>query len=369
MCNSLYGQVNLIKLDYSRLEKMKAEIKNGNVELNLAYQELIESADSIMRIRHFPKVTEKDVKAITPDIHDYVSMATYWWPNPNSKDGFPYIRKDGKIYPGAAKINNFKNLIDVSERIKILGLAYYFSNDDKYASTATGLINVFFIKDETRMNPNLNHAQFIYGLNKGRVEGIIESRFFLGLLDGVQLMKGSSKFPMTTYNKLQAWFKDFLHWMEDSAIGKQGMNLKNNIGTSYQLQRMAYYLFINNDMMVREIYNDNIKKLLNDQFKGDGAQPLELTRDKPDNYSVANLKYWIDVNHVLNNANIKLLESETNTLLHAYRFIDQKYTINKSLLYSLQNTSPPSLSSAKSKKYRMSKPSLTEAISLLTNSY
>ncbi len=33
------------------------------------------------------------------DKHDYISMGTYWWPDPNTDDGLPYVRKDGQANP------------------------------------------------------------------------------------------------------------------------------------------------------------------------------------------------------------------------------------------------------------------------------
>jgi hypothetical protein len=41
-------------------------------------------------------------KAVTPpsgDKHDYMSQAPYWWPDPASADGKPYIRRDGERNP------------------------------------------------------------------------------------------------------------------------------------------------------------------------------------------------------------------------------------------------------------------------------
>ena len=35
--------------------------------------------------------------------HDYYSNGDYWWPNPDTKDGLPYIQRDGQTNP-----DNFK---------------------------------------------------------------------------------------------------------------------------------------------------------------------------------------------------------------------------------------------------------------------
>ena len=33
------------------------------------------------------------------DIHDYMSLSIYSWPDPEKKDGLPYIIKDGETNP------------------------------------------------------------------------------------------------------------------------------------------------------------------------------------------------------------------------------------------------------------------------------
>ena len=52
-------------------------------------------------------------KAVTPpsgDKRDYMSQAPYFWPNPATKNGLPYIRRDGERNPEIDKINNHRVL-------------------------------------------------------------------------------------------------------------------------------------------------------------------------------------------------------------------------------------------------------------------
>src|SRR5207302_521491 len=49
-------------------------------------------------------VTDKTQVPPSGDKHDYLSQAPYWWPNPNTPDGCPYIRKDGQRNPDVDKI-------------------------------------------------------------------------------------------------------------------------------------------------------------------------------------------------------------------------------------------------------------------------
>lgn len=37
------------------------------------------------------KVTAQKLKAPSGNPHDYTSMGPYWWPNPDTPDGLPYV--------------------------------------------------------------------------------------------------------------------------------------------------------------------------------------------------------------------------------------------------------------------------------------
>src|SRR6478735_6337438 len=41
-------------------------------------------------------VTDKAKPSPTGDNHDYVSYARYYWPNPNTPDGLPFVSRDGQ---------------------------------------------------------------------------------------------------------------------------------------------------------------------------------------------------------------------------------------------------------------------------------
>ena len=46
-----------------------------------------------------PNVTVLNSKLPRPsgDVHDYVSVAPYFWPNPDTPDGLPWVGRDGYV--------------------------------------------------------------------------------------------------------------------------------------------------------------------------------------------------------------------------------------------------------------------------------
>ena len=115
---------------------------------NKAFNELISIANHFLNIK---PVSVMDKSQIPPsgDKHDYTSRGPYWWPNPDTKDGLPYIRKDGERNPAINKFNDHSNESKITNAVQILSLAYYITKDSKYANKASRLIHVWFLEQFT----------------------------------------------------------------------------------------------------------------------------------------------------------------------------------------------------------------------------
>jgi hypothetical protein len=284
------------------MEKIKSMQNNGNREIKASLNLLKKQADAFVSLKDILNVVNKQKTAVSDDLHDYVSMATYYWPNPNVRSGIPYIRKDGKTNPEVNKIRDLHNLTSLCKRVEVLSLAFYYFGDRKYADKANSLLRGWFIDTKTKMNPNFDHAQFIRGKNKGRIEGIVEARNFVNLLDGVLLLKSKNGITNADYLSIKNWFTSFLNWMENNNTGRMGDRLSNNIGTCYQLQKLTYSIFTGKNQLDRIVEN-GLKPLLDKQFDEKGGQEEELSRTKPIQYSIANLDYWGKIELILRNRN------------------------------------------------------------------
>lgn len=260
-------------------------------------------------------VTVMDKGMIPPsgDKHDYISMGKYWWPNPETSDGLPYIRKDGVSNPEIDKYDR-GSLGTMAKSVTNLSLAYYLTSDEKYAEKAVENLRIWFIDKGTRMNPNMNFGQTIPGRNngKGRGEGLIDTYSFVEMLEGIELMKNSPTFTESDGASLTDWFGSFLDWMLTSEIGHDEFEAKNNHGTAFDVQVVRYAMFVGKEYLAKQFINEFPARRLFKQIEPDGSQPLELARTKAFGYSVFNLTHFLDMCGLAKSLKIDLYDTQSS---------------------------------------------------------
>ena len=283
------------------IEKLnRAKIENPGLT-----EQIVKDADKLLK-KKIASVVEKEKLAPSGDKHDYISCAPYYWPDPANPTG-PYIRRDGESNK-AVLTPDKKNLGSLIYGVVQLSLAYKLSSDEKYAAKAVDNLRIWFLNPATRMNPNLNFGQTIYGRlgGKGRGAGMIETYRFVELLDGVELLRKSPSFTETDLKNLKKWFDEYLQWMMTSEVGNQEYKAKNNHGTSFDIQAIRYALFVGKEDIARKYLNDFPARRLFAQIEPDGKQPAELIRTKALHYSVFNLLHLLDICSIAKTMNVDL---------------------------------------------------------------
>jgi hypothetical protein len=220
--------------------------------------------------------------------HDYYSNADYFWPNPKTTNGLPYVNRDGLSYPG--NFNKHREcLFALDNAVGSLGAAYKITGDDRYVTKAVELLRVFFLDPSTRMNPNLQFAQAVPGLTSGRSYGIIDTLHLIEIPRGIEVMEKSPAFPPDVLAGLKQWFLDYVTWMRTSTNGVMESNALNNHAVAYWLQVAVFAQFIGDQKNLegcRERFKDIF---VSRQMAVDGSFPQELARTKPYGYSTFQL--------------------------------------------------------------------------------
>ena len=305
------------------LQSNKTKIKKGDKILIKALNELVNNADKTLTKGPY-SVTYKSKIPPSGDKHDYMSVGPYWWPDSSKADGLPYIRKDGQVNPERFTIKDAEFHGAMCEDIHILGLAWFFTHDEKYASHAAKLLKVWFLDESTKMNPNLNFGQAIPGRMNGRGIGIIDTRNLGKLIDGIQLLKGSKSLPDSDYKAIQNWYKEFLNWMQTSPIGLDEADEFNNHGTWYDVQVVSMALFTGKKDLAKKILEEQTKKRIDSQLKADGSQPHELARTLSWNYSTMNLKGFLELASLADHVGIDLwnyMSPEGKSIKSAFKWM------------------------------------------------
>ena len=275
-----------------------------------AIKRLTSDAAKAMKVEIAP-VTSKTAVPPSGDKHDYMSQAPYFWRNPDTKDGFPYIRRDGVRNPEILQYPDRTALGSLVSTVETLAFGYYFTGNEEYAARSTALLRMWFLDSKTKMNPHLEYGQAIPGLNTGRGIGIIETHGLVRLVDAVALLAGSKAWTKEDQNGLESWFAKYLQWLIESKNGRDEAGAKNNHGTIYDVQVASFAFFTGKPDIAKRILESAKKERIAKQVEPDGKQPLELARTQSWNYSTMNLGGFVELAALADNVGIDLWSYQT----------------------------------------------------------
>ncbi|SHF20565.1 Alginate lyase [Mariniphaga anaerophila] len=284
--------VKLGSWDYSWMQQVKKGLEDGNPDYSAALDLLILDADQAMRDGVY-SVTFKDLVPPGGSKHDYMSMGPYWWPNPDTPDGLPYIRRDGEVNPEGAKLDRTQ-LGKLTNAMRSLSIAWFFTDKKEYAEKAAELLRVWFLDPETLMNPHLNYGQSIPGITDGRFIGIIDGYSFVTLVDAIALIEASGALSAHEKTGLKNWFEEYFIWLSEGEFGKQEEDYKNNHSVAFDVQSSAIAYFLGKNDYIRKKAEEIPHRRIDPMIEADGRQPEELIRTRAYGYSVGNLRNFFN---------------------------------------------------------------------------
>lgn len=264
--------------------------------------------------------------------HDFYSNGDYWWPNPSTADGLPYVRRDGQSNPEAFLAHRTL-LRTLRTRVAALSAAYQLTEQAQYAQKAVSLLKAFFLDKATKMNPHLLYAQAIPGVCSGRGIGLIDTLHLIDVPVAIDLLKSSEAMTEDIYKGLRQWFADYLNWMSTHPYGIDEMNEANNHGVCWHVQAAVFAKFTGNETVLTQCRERYKNSLLPEQMNEQGGFALELARTKPYGYSIFVLDNMVTLCYVLSTPEDNLWEytskngrSIAQGLAFLYPYLDEKTT-------------------------------------------
>jgi hypothetical protein len=279
---------NTVYWDGVHLASIRASISQDDPRYREVLKRLRKNAEISAKRGPYSVMDKEDV-APSGDKHDYLSYARYWWPNPDTKDGLPYVRRDGRTNEELLARGDRVPIGKLYDDVETLALAGYLFSDDRYAQHAAKLVRTWFLDPATKMNPHLRYGQAVPGKNDGRGAGIIDTRHFIRVLDSVALLQKTGAWSEDDHAALVTWMKEYLTWLQTEAMGKDEASEKNNHGTWYDAQVAAIAMFVGEQALARQIVENAKTMRIAVCIEPDGQQPEELNRSKGLHYSIFNM--------------------------------------------------------------------------------
>lgn len=299
---------DFIQFNAQSIANVKQSLKTNTAAMHTqqAFNRLLKSADKALNMIN-PTVMDKTILPPTKNKHDYLSISRYWWPDPTSANGLPWIRKDGETNPSTQTDDvDRQRLGKTVKAIRTLSLAYYFSDNERYAQKAVSLIDTWFLETETQMNPHLTYAQSIPGKPKPRRSGILDGRVIPeSILDAITMLSKSPSWNADLNQQITTWLTNYLNWLTKSKIGLAGAKQTNNHGSWYRFQVASLAWYLGEEKLLKKAIAD-AQNSLPEQFNAKGAQEHELARTRGFFYSCFNLQALSRVATIAEKNNLSL---------------------------------------------------------------
>jgi hypothetical protein len=231
--------------DYDWMQQVKSKLDSSET-WQPALEAIITEADAALEAGAY-SVTYKKMMPPGGSKHDYMSMGPYWWPDPEKPDGLPYIRRDGEINPERDELDSGPKSKMINS-VRDLSLAWYFTDNQDYATKAAELLRVWFLDEKTRMNPHLEYAQAIPGITPGRFIGVIDGAAFAQLVDAIALLETSSSLSEQEVKGIRNGSESTSGGSQKAIMVKMKMPIKTTTQwlTMYRRPRLPFLQVIRN---------------------------------------------------------------------------------------------------------------------------
>ena len=289
--------LGLVTFEPASLRSAREAFRAGHAD-GLIHAILAHASEALVRGPY--AVTDKTTRAPSGDPHDYWHPAPYWWPNPDTANGLPYVKRDGERVPGTRMYEPDSERYDRTRLQRFfddttaLALAGFITERDDYLQRGAAFVRRWFLDPSSRMNPHLRYAQVRMGHrdNEGSSFGIIEMKDLYYVLDAVRLLGHSGALGAAELESVRDWLDDYRHWLHTSEQGRAERRAVNNHGTYYDLHTAAVSAFLGDHAALRDVFL-RAEGRIEQQFDEAGEQPHERSRPISAHYYLFNLQGWL----------------------------------------------------------------------------
>ena len=297
-----YDRSDLLVLSNLDLDGLQRPTRKFRSVVHDFGERLREAADEAME-RPVESVRDKTTLAPSGDPRDYWHPAPYWWPNPETDDGRPYVRRDGERAPGTILGDQGSERFDrtaaqrLFDDVHVLALAGHLLDGPAYHDRAAERVCAWFVDDRTRMSPHLRYAQVRIGHDgdEGQADGVIEFSDIHYFLDAVRLLERSGAF--SERHALQSWLQEYFEWLTTSQQGCAEVQSANNHGTWYDVQTASIAAYIGDTRGILDALRRATDRL-HGHFDAEGFQPAEGRRSTSLHYHTYNLQAFLILAHI-----------------------------------------------------------------------
>ena len=256
------------------------------------YKEVVQYTEGILRQKPVA-VTDKEV-SLSGNKHNYESLSPYWWPDPKNPGG-PYIARDGQTNPETKQYDS-PRLITLRSNLVYCSKAFYITGDIRYYDYFCRQLDTWFIDKDTRMTPHFEYSQFVPGRNNGRgnPQGMSEAYNFNNILESIRLVNSVKDIGKKRMKALQAWFRDFAEWMQESDYGLGTQSFQNGQVLTFDTTLYNIFIFTGQKSERQAIFDAFPEKRVNKNIASDGKIPESLRRTKGFFYTVSSLQRFVD---------------------------------------------------------------------------
>jgi hypothetical protein len=241
-----------------------------------SFERLAEAADRLLA-QPLPTITvrpEPLPHQVSDDERDYVSVGTYWWPDPDTVDGLPYRHRDGEFSPMVARFDRLR----LDHTLDALRL-HLLCKTPVHVARAAAIVRANFLDPTTRMNPHLRNAQHVPGVDDGRLVGVIDLSIRLpAVLDAARA--ADVELPVG----FNGWCGEMLDWLLTPRVREWHDAATNNLGVWYDVLVANLARQVGRDGVAVERALFTLKRET-DQIDGYGRLPEELKRTRSFDYA------------------------------------------------------------------------------------